>query len=202
VRCRCAHEDPLVRDHFADDSPLQGGLRLDPLPGPKQPLSARRPYDLFREDARPVSAGEAEGGVGEVAVARALRRDVDVRDEQILGMHDRRLVCHPDQRDRQLEQGCSSFAPSSRVFSQAAGSKISPRLGPSIWSMNESPVPVITSALFPRSGEISSSAAGKSSWVWPVNTAGCLRSGSGARASRRRLASGRGSRTCRLGEGR
>jgi hypothetical protein len=78
-----------------------------------------------------------KAGVGEVAVARALRRDVDVRDEQILRVHGRRPVCHPDQRDRQLEQGCSTFAPTSRVFSQAAGSKISPRLGPSIWSINE-----------------------------------------------------------------
>jgi hypothetical protein len=49
---------------------------------------------------------------------------------------------------------------------------MSPRLGPSIWSMNESPVPLIARALFPGSSDISSSAAGKPSWVWPVNTAG------------------------------
>jgi hypothetical protein len=112
-----------MRDHFAVDSSLQGGLRVDPLTVPEQALRARRPHDLFPEDVQPVSARDAERGMREVAIARALRRDVDVRD------------------------------------------KISPRLGPSILSMNESPVPVITSALFSRSSEISSTAAGKASWT-------------------------------------
>jgi DNA-binding transcriptional LysR family regulator len=62
----------------------------------------------------------------------------------------------------------STLAPSVRVFSHAAGLKISPRLGPSIPSMKESPVPVMTSALLAWSRESSSRAAGKSWCVWPV----------------------------------
>src|SRR6266487_149986 len=67
---------------------------------------------------------------------------------------------------------CRTLAPSVRVFSQAAGLKISPRLGPSIWSMNESPVPVRTMALLPGSAAMSSSAAGNLPCAWPVNTTG------------------------------
>ena len=42
-----ALERPLVRNHFADDSSLQGGLRVEPLTGPEQPLGVRCPHDLF-----------------------------------------------------------------------------------------------------------------------------------------------------------
>jgi hypothetical protein len=104
---------------------------------------------------QPVAAGEAEGGMREVAVACALRGDVDVGDEQILGMHGRRPVGDPDNGDRQprADAGARSRPrPSS-----------SPRDGrledlteawPSIWSPNESPVPVTARASFPQSSKI------------------------------------------------
>ena len=152
-----------MRRHLADDAPLQCRLRVDLLTGPQQPLRASRADDLLPDDVQPVPARDAEGRMGLVAVRRPLRSDVDVREEQVFRVHGRRPVRDADDGQRQLEQPLEHLGALDADLLPTAGLKISPRLGPSIWSMNESPVPVITSASLSRSSDTCSSAAGNSS---------------------------------------
>jgi hypothetical protein len=78
------------------------------------------------------SAGNAERWVWEVAVPGALRCDMDVGEEQVLAVDDRRSVGDPTTGIGSSSRRWSTLARSVRVFSHAAGLKISPRLAPSI----------------------------------------------------------------------
>jgi hypothetical protein len=91
----------------------------------------------------------------EVAVGCPLGCDVDVGQEQTLRVDCGRPLATSTIGIGRSSRRCSIFVPSVRVVSHVAGLKISPRLGPSISSMNESPVPVMTSALLALSSEIS-----------------------------------------------
>jgi hypothetical protein len=84
----------------------------------------------------------------------------DVGEQKVFRVDDAGPLATPTTSIGNSSRRWSTLAPSVRVFSHAVGLKISPRPGPSIRSMKESPVPVMTSALLSRSRAISSSAAG------------------------------------------
>jgi hypothetical protein len=98
----------------------------------------------------------------------------DVGEQKVFRVDDAGPLATPTTSIGNSSRRWSTLAPSVRVFSHAVGLKISPRPGPSIRSMKESPVPVMTSALLSRSRAISSSAAGKSACVLPVNAVALL----------------------------
>jgi hypothetical protein len=88
--------------------------------------------------------------MGEVAVSGALRREVDVCNEQILGVQGRWSVGDPGHGDRQLEQTLQHLRALDPCLLSGGRLEDLTRLGPSISSMNESLVPVIISALVAR----------------------------------------------------
>src|ERR1700740_453765 len=73
-------------NHLVHHAPLKSSLRVDGLSGPQEPLRACGARDLFPDDMHPVAPGYSERGMWVVAIGGLLGRDMDVGQQQILGM--------------------------------------------------------------------------------------------------------------------